>query len=103
MKYKVPKKMLLGFMQVHILIQAKKQPFFGLGLIEELKNLGYQISPGTIYPLLAKMETEGLLEKEIRLINGKNRHYYCITQEGSEVLDTAKSKAMDLFKGLEEV
>lgn len=103
MKNKIPKKLLLGFMQIHILIQAKKEAFFGLWMIEELNNYGYQISPGTIYPLLAKMESENLLEKEVRLINGKNRNYYFITDVGIEVLTIAKQKAMILFKELEEV
>lgn len=103
MKNKVPKKMLLGFMQVHVLIQAKKEPFFGLWLIEDLEKKGYNISPGTIYPLLAKLETEGLLVKETRIINGKNRHYYKITEEGMAVLEIAKEKAVLLLKDLEEV
>jgi len=103
MKNKIPKKLLLGFMQIHILIQAKKEAFFGLWMIEELKNYGYQISPGTIYPLLTKMERENLLKKEIRLINGKNRNYYLITDEGIKALTIAKEKAMLLFKELEEV
>ncbi|MDC7224256.1 MAG: PadR family transcriptional regulator [Spirochaetales bacterium] len=103
MKNKVPKKLLLGFMQIHMLIQAKKEPFFGLGMIEELKSYGYQISPGTIYPLLAKMEKEHLLKKEVRLIKGKNRHYYDITEEGIEVLKIAREKAQQLFDELNEI
>ncbi len=103
MKNKVPKKMLLGFMQIHVLIKAKKEPFFGLGMIEELEALGYHMSPGTIYPLLSKMESEGLLNKEIRIINGKNRHYYGITTLGLEILEIAKNKAMTLFNELKEV
>ncbi|MBI9098332.1 MAG: helix-turn-helix transcriptional regulator [Spirochaetaceae bacterium] len=103
MKNKVPKKMLLGFMQIHVLIQAKKEPFFGLGMIGELKKLDYDLSPGTLYPLLAKMEQEDLLKMDIRLINGKNRHYYSITKNGIEVLEVAKTKAMILFNELNEV
>ena len=103
MKVKIPKKLLLGFMQIHILVQAKKEPFFGLWMIEELKEYGYQISPGTIYPILAKMETEGLLDKEVRLVKGKNRNYYFITESGLEILYEAKAKAMILFKELEEI
>ncbi|QEN03654.1 PadR family transcriptional regulator [Thiospirochaeta perfilievii] len=103
MRNKVPKKMLLGFMQIHILIQAKKKPFFGLWMIEQLNSYGYQISPGTIYPLLAKMEESELLKKETRLENGKNRNYYSITTEGDGVLAIAKEKAMFLFNELNEV
>ena len=103
MRNKVPKKMLLGFMQIHILIQAKKEPFFGSWMIEQFKSYGYQISPGTIYPLLAKMVAGELLIKEIRLVSGKNRNYYCITKEGEAVLSVAKEKAMFLFNELNEI
>ncbi|MBN2619163.1 MAG: helix-turn-helix transcriptional regulator [Spirochaetales bacterium] len=99
---KIPKKMLLGFMQVHILIQAKKEPFFGLWMIDQLKNFGYEISPGTLYPILSKMESENLLIKDTKLINGKNRIYYSITESGIKVLDVAKDKAMLLFNELVE-
>jgi len=103
MKNKVPRKLFLGFMQIHVLIQAKKEPFFGLGMIEEMKKLDYNLSPGTLYPLLGKMEQEGLLLKEIRVINGKSRHYYSITSFGTEVLDIARRKAMTLLDELSEI
>lgn len=103
MKKKIPKKLLLGFMQIHILIQAKKEPFFGLQMIEEFNKAGYRLSPGTFYPILAKMEKENLIKKESRVVNGKSRNYYGITDEGLEVLYIAKEKAIPLFKELEEI
>ncbi len=103
MKQKIPQKLVLGFMQIHILVQAKKEAFFGLWMIDELKNYGYTMSPGTIYPLLTKMENENLLKMEVRLVGGKNRKYYYITEEGMDVLLVAKEKAMFLFKELEDV
>ncbi len=103
MKNKIPKKLLLGFMQIHILIQAKKEPFFGLGMITELEQYGYHMSPGTLYPLLAKLEKELLLHKTVKIVNGKNRNYYSITNDGLDVLKVAKDKAIILFKELEEI
>jgi DNA-binding PadR family transcriptional regulator len=103
MKRKIPKKLLLGFMQIHILIEAQKKPFYGLWLINQLESYGYHISPGTIYPILAKMEQENLLKKEDRLEGGKHRNYYSITPEGVEVLKVAKEKAMVLFEELNEI
>lgn len=99
----IPKKLLLGFMEIHILIKAKKDPFFGLGMISELENYGYNISPGTIYPLLSKLEKKSLVKKESKLVNGKNRKYYSITEEGLKVLDSVKQKALVLLKELEEI
>jgi DNA-binding PadR family transcriptional regulator len=47
-------------------------------VIEELQEHGYEMSPGTLYPILHNLEAEGLLEKEERLFEGKIRKYYKI-------------------------
>ncbi|WP_287830435.1 helix-turn-helix transcriptional regulator [Idiomarina sp.] len=41
-----------GFIRLHILHHAAQEPIFGMGMIEELRHHGYQISPGTLYPML---------------------------------------------------
>jgi PadR family transcriptional regulator, regulatory protein PadR len=96
------RKLFLGFIQIHILHHAKKEPFFGSWMIEELKEHDYQMSPGTLYPILHNLEANGLLEKEERLVDKKIRKYYKITEKGIEVLDEARSKAYELFKEIKE-
>lgn len=98
MQDKVLRKLFLGFMQIHILHHAKKEPFFGSWMIEELGEHGYSVSPGTLYPILHNLEEEGLLVKEDRVIEGKVRKYYSITEKGIEVLEEARKKAWELFK-----
>lgn len=102
MQSQILRKLFLGFIQIHILHHAKKEPFFGAWMIEELEEHGYQMSPGTLYPLLHSMESSGLLEKEERNIEGKIRKYYSITKEGIEVLDEATKKAYELFKEIKD-
>ncbi len=51
------KELYLGFVRIRILYHALKGPIYGLWLIEELRHHGYHLSPGTIYPILHKMET----------------------------------------------
>ncbi|ACB84724.1 PadR family transcriptional regulator [Natranaerobius thermophilus] len=97
MSCKVHRKLFLGFMQLHILHHAKKEPFFGAWMIEELKYHGYDISPGTLYPILHNMEKDGLIIKEESLVSGKVRKYYKITQLGEEILEEGKQKAKELF------
>ncbi|WP_374701200.1 PadR family transcriptional regulator [Thalassobacillus sp. C254] len=41
-------------------------------MIEELKNHGYDISPGTIYPTLHQLEEKGYLNKEEKSGQRKN-------------------------------
>lgn len=98
MKDKVIRKLFLGFISVHILHHAKEKPFFGLWMIEELEHHGYNMSPGTLYPLLHSMEKDGLLDSEERNVNGKIRKYYRITSLGDEVLLQLKSKIKELSK-----
>ncbi len=98
MKDKVIRKLFLGFISVHILHHAKEEPFFGLWMIEELEHHGYNMSPGTLYPLLHSMEKDGLLNSEERNVNGKIRKYYKITPLGDEVLNQLKSKIKELSK-----
>ena len=59
MKEQVLRKLFLGFIQIHILYHAKKEPLYGSWLLQELKEHGYQISPGTLYPILHGMEKIG--------------------------------------------
>jgi PadR family transcriptional regulator, regulatory protein PadR len=102
MSEKVIRKLFLGFMQIHILHHAKKEPFFGSWMIEELQEHGYQISPGTLYPILHNLESEGLIEKEEKLVDSKIRKYYKITERGIEVLEEARKKAYELFKEIKD-
>jgi DNA-binding PadR family transcriptional regulator len=99
---KILRRLFLGFIHIHILHHAKKEPFFGSWMIEELQEHGYNMSPGTLYPLLHSLESAGLLEREERLVEKKIRKYYKITQVGIEVLEEARSKAYELFKEIKD-
>lgn len=92
------RKLFLGFIQIHILHHAKKEPFFGSWMIEELQEHGYSMSPGTLYPILHSLELNELLSREDRIIDGKVRKYYTLTDKGNIVLEDAKQKVFELVK-----
>lgn len=102
MQQKIMRKYLLGFMQIHILHHAKEEPIYGTWMMEELHHHGYDISPGTLYPLLHSMEKSGLLLMEERNVEGKIRKYYTSTPLGESVLEEARKKAYELFKEIRE-
>ncbi|MCC5910618.1 MAG: helix-turn-helix transcriptional regulator [Clostridiaceae bacterium] len=102
MQDQILRKFFLGFIQIHILHHAKKDPFYGAWMIEELKEHGYDMSPGTLYPLLHSMEAKGLIEKEEKTVDGKVRKYYSITPLGNGVLEEARRKAYELFKEIKD-
>ncbi len=49
-----------GMMRLHVLHHAAQGPVFGLGMVEELARHGYRISPGTLYPLLHRLEKRAI-------------------------------------------
>ena len=91
-----------GFIRLHILYHAKKEPFFGLWIIKELHRHGYDLSPGTLYPILHRMEKRGYLQSHKELVNGKIRRVYSITSDGESILDSAMCKVKELFSELFE-
>ncbi|AZO94627.1 PadR family transcriptional regulator [Halocella sp. SP3-1] len=102
MKNRILRKMFLAFMRVHILHHAKQEPFFGLWMIEELQSHGYKVSAGTLYPILHKMEQDGILEATEKTIESKVRKYYSLTKDGEEILNETIEKAKELFNEIIE-
>ncbi len=71
-------------------------------MIDELKRHGYNISPGTLYPILHNLELDGYLKSSKQNINGKIRKYYTITRIGKNILNEGTKKASELLKELME-
>ena len=93
----LPRDLFLGFIKLHILYHAGREPVYGLWLIEELARHGYRLSPGTLYPILHGLEEERLLISEGRVVEGKMRKYYRLTETGRTVLAEGKIKARELL------
>lgn len=92
----------LGFIKLHILYHAEKEPIFGQEFQNELKRHGYNISFGTLYPIFHKLRKRGYLKLKEVNINGKIRKYYSITEKGRKVLENSKLKTKELFDELFE-
>ncbi len=86
----------LGFIKIHILYHAAEEPIFGVEIARELARHGYNISPGTLYPVLHRLEKEGYLESSSQLVNGKVRKYYQATDAGKRALEQSKKKIREL-------
>jgi PadR family transcriptional regulator len=86
----------LGFIKIHILHHAAHGPVFGLALIRELAQHGYEVSPGTVYPVLHELARAGYLAREDRVVHGKVRKYYRITPLGTQALEEVRVKIAEL-------
>ncbi len=93
---KITRNFFLGFIRLHILYHASQEPVFGLDLIRELGRHGYDLSPGTLYPMLHGLEADGFLQSRKEVVNGKVRKYYRATKPGKQALAVAHFKVGEL-------
>jgi len=91
------RKFFLGFIKIHILYHASREPIFGAEITKELARHGYNVSPGTLYPVMHRLENEGYLESSSRVVNGRVRKYYQATAQGKLVLEQSKRKIIELI------
>jgi DNA-binding PadR family transcriptional regulator len=87
---------LLGFIKIHILYHASKEPVYGVWLMDELARHGYSLSPGTLYPVLHSLEEQGYLKSTREVVNGKMRRYYVLTKGGEKALTLARERVREL-------
>jgi DNA-binding PadR family transcriptional regulator len=85
-----------GFIRLHILYHAAKEPIYGAEITKELNEHGYHLSQGTLYPTLHKLEELGYLDCETRMVEGRHRKYYRATDAGVRVLQDAREKLQEL-------
>lgn len=88
----------LGFIKIHVLHHAANAPIYGVAMIAELARHGYDLSPGTLYPLLHSLEEQGYLARTDQVVEGRVRKYYVITSAGRTALQEAKQKIAELVQ-----
>lgn len=93
----INREILLSFWKVHILHHAEDGEVIGQWMIKELRHHGYEVSPGTLYPLLKRMEKNGWLVSKADPAKGpKGPRAYRITKEGKEVLKIVRQQLREL-------
>jgi DNA-binding PadR family transcriptional regulator len=64
--------------------------------MEELRHHGYDVGPGTIYPVLHQMEAAGILSASEEIFSGKRRKNLRATAKGRKLLAKARHKLREL-------
>jgi DNA-binding PadR family transcriptional regulator len=65
---------------------ALQREQYGYTLRKTLEECGLPVDEGTLYPLLRRLETQGLLESQWREEDKRNKRFYRLTPSGSEIL-----------------
>jgi DNA-binding PadR family transcriptional regulator len=96
MRDPVVREFLLTFWKIHILHHAaESQGVYGQWMLEELARHGYRLSPGTLYPLLARMERRGWI-RAAETERPRDPRVYRITPDGTAVLERLRASLGEL-------
>jgi len=76
---------------------------YGYTLRKALQDKGIEIDEGTLYPLLRRMETQGLLLSEWREQDKRKRRFYHLTQVGEQTLQELQSEWLSFNKNIEGI
>jgi len=74
-----------GVLMLAVLSQLQDEQY-GYSLKQSLDELGMEINEGTLYPLLRRLESQGLLESDWQVVDDtRPRRYYKMSQEGETI------------------
>ena len=88
-----------GVLALAVLSQLQK-PQYGYSLINELSEKGLVIDQGTLYPLLRRLEADGLLESAWNTEGTRPRRYYVISKLGNHLLELLVNEWQELSQGV---
>ncbi len=95
----IHREVLLSFWKVHILHHAGENAIHGQWVMDELRRHGHIISPGTLYPLLNRMERLGWLRSRTKPQGGRRaRKDYRLTSAGKQVLEVIRGQVNELYE-----
>lgn len=91
-----------GVITLAVLSQLDEEQY-GYSLIQLLAAQGLQVEQGTLYPLLRRLEDQGLLESDWRVEESRPRRYYRISSQGEELLPALKIEWEALVQAMESM
>ena len=87
-----------GFVKLYALWRASKGEAYGVQIIDEMRELGFRVSPGTLYPVLHALLKEKDVTVTDRVVNGKIRKCYRATAKGREEAENVVEKLTHLLR-----
>jgi PadR family transcriptional regulator PadR len=91
-----------GCLTVAVLAQLKVE-HYGYTLRKALADLGLAIDEGTLYPLLRRLETQGLLVSEWREEDKRNKRFYKLSPTGRQILKQLLAEWQHLNQSIDRI
>jgi PadR family transcriptional regulator PadR len=76
---------------------------YGYSVLKLLSDNGFDVDQGTLYPLLRRLETQGLLESAWRVEEARPRRYYVISSQGRKALPQLQQEWDKIVFALERI
>ena len=80
-----------GMIVLAVLSQLNEEQY-GYSLLKLLSEQGLELDQGTLYPLLRRLESQGLLSSDWKIEGSRPRRYYVISPKGQELLPRLKEE-----------
>lgn len=84
-------------------LSALRREQYGYTLRKVLSDHGLKVDEGTLYPLLRRLESQGLLDSQWREEDKRRRRFYVLSAEGARVLEQLLAEWRKIDLSLEEV
>jgi PadR family transcriptional regulator PadR len=91
-----------GCLTLAVLIQLRSERY-GYTLRKALADDGLEIDEGTLYPLLRRLESQGLLVSQWREEDKRNKRFYRLSPKGSEILEQLMSEWQSINASLGKI
>jgi PadR family transcriptional regulator, regulatory protein PadR len=91
-----------GSLTIAVLAQLRAE-HYGYTLRKALEELGLSIDEGTLYPLLRRLESQGLLTSEWREEDKREKRFYKLSAEGRKVLSQLLTEWRELNASLDRI
>ncbi len=92
-----------GVISIAVLGQLGKEQY-GYSLLKALADCGLQIDQSTLYPLLRRLESQGLLRSDWRIADeARPRRYYVISPQGRAVLAKLKREWSNVVETMQQI
>lgn len=91
-----------GTLTIAVLSQLN-EPQYGYSLVTMLDDIGVPVEPGTLYPLLRRLEKQGLLDSKWDTNESRPRKYYLLSETGNEVYQLLVKEWNEIAESFEKV
>jgi len=84
-------------------LMVLREPGYGYSLLETLSGAGFEVEANTLYPLLRRLEAQGLLTSEWNTDEARPRKFYRTTERGEAVADVLTTEWARLNKAITDL